>query len=144
MTDKQQRFAAEYVRDYNATEAAIRAGYTNNRRSAATIGVRLLKNVEIRAYINEVSAVVVGDAIADAIEVAQFYTRVMRDSAAPWAARMMAAAALARRVPPPSEPDTPMIVDDVSDDCRAVNTERIEHTFDSFACIGIDGPGGEC
>lgn len=134
MTDKQQRFATEYVRDYNATEAAIRAGYTENRRSAATIGARLLKNVDIRAYVNAISTEVVGDAIADATEVAEFYTRVMRDSAAPWAARMMAAGALARRVPPPSIPDTPMIIDDLENNSRAVNTEHM------FARLGIDGP----
>lgn len=50
LTAKQQRFANEYLIDLNATQAAIRAGY-----SAATAdqqGSRLLANVKVRAYID--------------------------------------------------------------------------------------------
>ena len=35
MTDKQKRFAQEYVKDSNATEAAIRAGYAKSSAKAA-------------------------------------------------------------------------------------------------------------
>ena len=33
MTDKQKRFVEEYLIDLNATQAAIRAGYSPNRAS---------------------------------------------------------------------------------------------------------------
>lgn len=46
---KQQRFADEYLVDLNATQAAIRAGYS--AKTAGQIGERLLKNVEIAAAI---------------------------------------------------------------------------------------------
>ncbi|MBO4938891.1 MAG: terminase small subunit [Oscillospiraceae bacterium] len=46
LTEKQARFVAEYLVDLNATQAAIRAGYSE--KTAYSIGQRLLKNVEIQ------------------------------------------------------------------------------------------------
>lgn len=48
---KQQRFVAEYLVDKNATQAAIRAGYS--KRTAYSQGQRLLKKVEIAALVAE-------------------------------------------------------------------------------------------
>ena len=45
MMDKRERFIAEYLVDMNATQAAIRAGYSP--RSAYSQGQRLLKNAEV-------------------------------------------------------------------------------------------------
>jgi phage terminase small subunit len=42
---KQQRFVEEYVVDLNATQAAIRAGYSSD--TAYSQGQRLLKHVEV-------------------------------------------------------------------------------------------------
>ena len=47
LTSKQARFIDEYMADLNATQAAIRAGYSE--KSAYSQGARLLKHVEIRA-----------------------------------------------------------------------------------------------
>jgi phage terminase small subunit len=49
LTDKQQRFVAEYLVDSNATQAAIRAGYSAH--TASSQGERLLRNVEVAAAI---------------------------------------------------------------------------------------------
>lgn len=51
MTPKQRLFASEYLVDLNATQAAIRAGYS--KRSAYSQGQRLLKNDEVSAAITE-------------------------------------------------------------------------------------------
>lgn len=51
---KQQRFRDEYLIDLNATQAAIRAGYS--KATAYSQGQRLLKNVEIAASIDEARA----------------------------------------------------------------------------------------
>lgn len=51
LTEKQKRFADEYLIDLNATQAAIRAGYSP--RSAGEQASRLLKNAKVRAYIDE-------------------------------------------------------------------------------------------
>lgn len=45
LQEKQRRFAAEYLVDLNATQAAIRAGYS--KRTAYQQGHRLLKHVEV-------------------------------------------------------------------------------------------------
>lgn len=45
MTSKQKMFVAEYLVDLNATQAAIRAGYS--RKSAGTAGPKLLKRADV-------------------------------------------------------------------------------------------------
>ena len=50
MTDKQNIFVQEYLTDCNATQAAIRAGYS--QKTAYSIGQRLLRNVEVSQAIN--------------------------------------------------------------------------------------------
>lgn len=50
MTPKQQSFIAEYLRDKNATQAAIRAGYS--KKTAYSQGERLLRNVDVRSAID--------------------------------------------------------------------------------------------
>ncbi|WP_346395958.1 terminase small subunit [Pseudomonas syringae] len=47
LTAKQQRFVDEYLIDLNATQAAIRAGYS--QKTARQIGNRMLTNVDIQA-----------------------------------------------------------------------------------------------
>lgn len=51
LTDKQRRFVAEYLLDYNATRAAIRAGYSES--TAAEQGARLLRNVKVQTALKE-------------------------------------------------------------------------------------------
>jgi phage terminase small subunit len=50
MTRKQARFVEEYLIDLNATQAAIRAGYSKKRANA--IGYDLLTNTDIHNTIN--------------------------------------------------------------------------------------------
>ena len=49
LTEKQQRFVSEYLVDLNATQAAVRAGYS--RKTAYSMGQRLLKKVEVQEAI---------------------------------------------------------------------------------------------
>ena len=51
LTQKQLKFIREYLVDLNATQAAIRAGYSVN--SAGTTGAEYLEKPEIRARVNE-------------------------------------------------------------------------------------------
>lgn len=76
MTEKQKRFCDEYLIDCNATQAAIRAGYsakTANEQSA-----RLLANVSIKNYIDEQLELLHNEKTADAREVLEYLTSVMR------------------------------------------------------------------
>lgn len=50
MTDKQARFCEEYMIDLNATQAAIRAGYSP--KTAQEQSARLLSNVTIHFYVD--------------------------------------------------------------------------------------------
>lgn len=49
MTPKQEQFVREYLIDLNATQAAIRAGYSED--TAYSQGQRMLKNVEVAAAV---------------------------------------------------------------------------------------------
>ena len=51
LTEKQKAFAREYVKDFNGTQAAIRAGYSKKR--ADQTGSRTLGNVEVQCLIQE-------------------------------------------------------------------------------------------
>ena len=51
LTAKQQRFVAEYLVDLNATQAAIRAGYSAKRADA--IGYENLRKPEVAAAVSE-------------------------------------------------------------------------------------------
>ncbi|RSY83129.1 terminase small subunit [Sphingomonas koreensis] len=54
LNPKQARFAQEYIIDLNATQAAVRAGYS--AKTAYSQGERLLKHAEVRAEIGRLQA----------------------------------------------------------------------------------------
>ena len=76
LTEKQKRFVAEYIKDYNATQAAIRAGYSE--QTAYSQGNRLLKYVDIKKAIKAVQDEIRKKNIAEAIEVEEFLSLAMR------------------------------------------------------------------
>lgn len=76
LTAKQERFVQEYLIDLNATQAAIRAGYS--RKTAGVIGVENLKKPYIREAIEEKLKQIDDEKTADAKEIREFWTRVMR------------------------------------------------------------------
>lgn len=76
MTEKQKKFAEEYLVDCNATKAAIRAGYSE--KSAGRNADRMMKNEEIRTYIDEQLEKMRSERIADATEVMEYLTSVLR------------------------------------------------------------------
>ena len=76
LNEMQKAFADYYIETANATESAKRAGYSE--KTAYSQGQRLLKNVEISAYIGERMAEQGEKRVADANEVIEFYTAVMR------------------------------------------------------------------
>jgi len=55
LNPKQHQFCREYMVDLNATQAAIRAGYS--KRSAGTISDRLMQDVAIKARIAELALI---------------------------------------------------------------------------------------
>lgn len=51
LTPKREAFCVEYLVDLNATQAAIRAGYSE--KTAYSMGQQLLKNIEVQNRIKE-------------------------------------------------------------------------------------------
>ena len=76
MTAKQQLFCDEYLVDLNATQAAIRAGYS--KKTARVIGQENLTKPAIREYIEKRMAEKEKALIADQDEVMKYLTAVMR------------------------------------------------------------------
>ena len=76
MTAKQRRFCDEYLIDLNATQAAIRAGYS--RKTAYAIGNENLMKPELKKYIDSRMAEKESELIADQDEVLKYLTSVMR------------------------------------------------------------------
>lgn len=76
MNAKQKKFCDEYLIDLNATKAAIRAGYSP--QTAQEQGARLLSKAIIRAYIDGELEQMHSKRIAEATEIMEYLTSVMR------------------------------------------------------------------
>ena len=79
LNPKQRRFVAEYLKDQNGTQSAIRAGYS--KKTAYAIASENLKKPEIREALAELDKRVLelgGNAIADKAERQRFWTDAMR------------------------------------------------------------------
>ena len=80
LTDKQKRFCDEYLIDLNATKA-YKTAYPNVKKdnTAAVNGNKLLRNAKVKEYIDERIKEIEDKSIADAKEVMQYLTSVMRN-----------------------------------------------------------------
>ena len=76
LTVKQKKFADEYIITGNATESAIKAGYS--KKTARSIGQENLTKPDIKNYIDERLAELDSEKVADQKEVLQYLTSVMR------------------------------------------------------------------
>lgn len=76
LTEKQRRFADEYIRLGNATEAARLAGYSS--RTARSIGEENLTKPDIKSYIDGVLAEMASKRVMDATEAMELLTSIAR------------------------------------------------------------------
>lgn len=76
MTDRQKRFCDEYLIDCNATQAAIRAGYSE--KFAHTNANKLLQVTTIKAFIKKELEQIRSSKIATIEEIMIYLTAVMR------------------------------------------------------------------
>lgn len=76
LTAKQQRFCDEYLIDLNATQAAIRAGYS--KKTAKQIGQQNLTKLDLKEYIEKRMAEKEAALVADQDEVLKYLTSVLR------------------------------------------------------------------
>lgn len=100
LTPKQKAFADEYLISGNQTDAARKAGY----KQPHVQGNQTLVNVRVKQYIEERQKGIENSKIAEAAEIMQYLTSVMRGEVkdqfgldAPLAERTRAAVELAKR-----------------------------------------------
>ena len=76
LTPKQKLFCLEYLKDFNATKAAIRAGYS--KKTANEQGARLLVNVSIKNHITNIQNQVKNEQIMSIKEIQERLTSIAR------------------------------------------------------------------
>lgn len=76
LTEKQKRFCDEYLTDLNATQAAIRAGYSE--KTARQTAAENMSKPYIKEYLDKRMAEKEKSLIADQDEVMKYLTAVMR------------------------------------------------------------------
>ena len=75
MNDRQELFCQEYLKEMNATKAAIKAGYSE--KTAYSQGQRLLKNVEIKDRIKSIREQIQNENIATIKDIEEFLSLSM-------------------------------------------------------------------
>lgn len=76
LTTKQKRFAEEYIKCGNATQAAINAGYS--AKTAYRIGADNLRKPQMKSYIDAISKHISKKTIMDAQEALELLTKIAR------------------------------------------------------------------
>lgn len=79
MTEKQRIFADEYLKDLNGTRA-YKAAYPNVKKDsvASAAATRMLGNVNVKSYIDDQLEKMHNERTADAQEVLEYLTSIMR------------------------------------------------------------------
>lgn len=98
LTEKQKRFCDEYLIDLNATQAAIRAGYSE--KTAHSIGAENLTKPEIQKCLSEKMAEKDSKLIAEQNEVLQYLTSVLRGEPMPTIVKDAENGAIVLSLPP--------------------------------------------
>jgi len=96
LTPKQERFVEEYIVDLNATQAAIRAGYSP--KTAEQQGYQLLQNTSVQAGIQQAMDERSKRTDVDADYVVTELRKVVEADSTPAAARVTALTVLARHL----------------------------------------------
>ena len=76
LNPRQKAFAEEFVKTGNMTQSAIKAGY--KKTTAIAQSRKILENVGVQRYIEELTKKKNKNSIADAQEVMEYFTSVMR------------------------------------------------------------------
>jgi phage terminase small subunit len=76
MTPKQKKFCLEYASSGNATESAIKAGYS--KKTAYSIGQENLKKPELQKFLQQLADEMASQKIANAKEMQEVLTSIIR------------------------------------------------------------------
>lgn len=78
MNDKQRAFCYEYIKDYNGTQSAIRAGYSE--KTAGVQAEQLLKKLEISSFVSELTKQVQSEAIISVTERKELLSHIVMNA----------------------------------------------------------------
>lgn len=78
MTEKQKRFAEEYMKTGNSRQAYINAGYSGTERSIDVNASRLLNSDKVQEYIHQISDEIKNRKIADIQEMQEVLSNIIR------------------------------------------------------------------
>ena len=78
MTEKQKRFAEEYMKTGNSRQAYINAGYSGTEKSIDVNASRLLRSDKVQEYIHQISDEIKSKKIADIEELQIRLTNIIR------------------------------------------------------------------
>lgn len=95
LNERQKAFCEHYAACFNATEAAVKAGYS--KKTAYSIGNENLKKPEIQKYLQTLTETAKTGRIATADEVLAYLSETMRDAAENRRERTKAAELLGKR-----------------------------------------------
>lgn len=95
LNERQKAFCEHYAACFNATEAAVKAGYS--KKTAYSIGNENLKKPEIQNYLQTLTETAKTGRIATADEVLEYLSETMRDGAENRRERTKAAELLGKR-----------------------------------------------
>ena len=95
LNERQKAFCEHYAACFNATEAAVKAGYS--KKTAYSISNENLKKPEIRKYLQTLTETAKTGRIATADEVLEYLSETMRDGAENRRERTKAAELLGKR-----------------------------------------------
>lgn len=82
LTNKQQAFVDEYLVDFNATQAAIRAGYSPN--GVESTASKLLRNPKVAEAVKQRTEQKQSKLIADQTEILEMLTSIARGNEQPF------------------------------------------------------------
>lgn len=140
MTAKQRRFCDEYLIDLNATQAAIRAGYSE--KYAHTNATKLLQITTIKDFIAQRMAEKESELIAAQDEVLKYLTSVMRGQST---ASVLARTVLGSEIPidkPPDEKER-LKAAELLGKRYGLYTEKVETDVDMELKISVDYGDGD-
>lgn len=78
LDERQKKFADLFLETGNATESYKQAGYKAKGNAAEAAASRLLRNVKVKAYIDEIAEKNQNNRIASRDEILEYLTKVMR------------------------------------------------------------------
>lgn len=78
LDERQKKFADSFLETGNATESYKKAGYKAKGNAAEASASRLLRNVKVKAYIDEIADQNKNKRIASRDEILEYLTNVMR------------------------------------------------------------------